>query len=547
MSKEQIQENSSNDINKDVETKEKDESVFIKRAKRERTSFEISDTWHRITSPTKRVMISGILEISSAYIMLITNSFNNEHYIQTSDIELSYFEESQLCYKYAALAINNHHDLKQLYDDYIYELSIQKQISIEDIYSSEHYKDLMHFYNRFSVFERFNIGIMEMSILKSYIIEQSISKGLIKDPELEKFIQSMYDRYNGNSKIDKFLKEYNPLKIKQYLDQYIIGQAEAKKTLSLAFYEHIYRIKYPEKQYRKDNLLLVGPSGSGKTELLRVLKQISPVNITFFDASGMSSDGWKGNKKALSMLETAISSAIANASEELPPDVLLDIVQKSIIFVDEIDKMLRPTFSNGQNVSLQIQGEVLKIFEDGDFKANRESLGIAEPRFHEKNDPLNTQISTKNILFICAGAFSDIEEYNERNPIGFGDVQHQDQPKHFTQESLIKYGMTPELAGRIPIIETLHGLTVEDLVNIMAKLPDSAISEFENSLEEKFDYKIQFAETSYYHIAKAVIDSTGARGIRSVLSNLKKEIIFNVSPGSTVEIIDSVHYAVISS
>lgn len=491
--------------------------------------FQNSNAAYMLSSMTERNILSTVVETAFAYVMIATNKYNYHTYIKICTIDAS--AELTMFYKYVALTICDSSFLQNQYDDYIKQLIVAKGISNEDFIENENYQYLIKLQKSASRLSKYDFGIQEMNSFKQYLVNNSYY-----DNDENQDVYNIINNYKKkNKEVLEFIKEYNPLKIKEFLDQHIIGQDEAKKTVSLVFYEHLVRIAYPECNLKKNNLLLIGPSGCGKTELLRTLKLISPVPIAFFDAAGMTQDGWKGNKKVSSIIESAVSAS-RNRNHKILPGKLLDMVQDSIIFIDEFDKIIRPMHtSHGDNVSMDIQGEMLKLFEDGDFNVNGKLFQNMDDRCSCEK-PADINISAKNILIICAGAFSELmEKNNSSRSIGFlADNRLSMNHEKLNQEDIIKYGMMPELAGRISSIATLEPLNQSDYIKIMKNNVNSPIHEFMATLEKGFGIQVHFAESAYYDIANHLIDGIGVRGIRTILSGLKKEIVYNETYGSTV-------------
>ncbi|RHB42286.1 AAA family ATPase [Enterocloster aldenensis] len=521
-------------INANVNQKEYEQETILYKYEKELEKdceainyhFLHSNAAYMLSSVTERIILSTVAETAFAYVMIATNKYNYDAYIKVCTIDES--AELDMFYKYVALTICDSSFLQNQYDDYIKQLIVTKGISHEDFIENENYQYLIKLQKSASGLSKYDFGTQEMKSFKQYLVNNSY----YNNDENQDVYNIVNNYKKKNKEILEFIKEYNPLKIKEFLDQYVIGQDESKKAVSLAFYEHLVRVAYPERDIKKNNLLLIGPSGCGKTELLRTLKLISPVPIVFFDAAGLTQDGWKGNKKVSSIIESAVYVS-RNCNHKMLPGKLIDKVQESIIFIDEFDKVIRPMHSgHGDNVSIDIQGEMLKLFEDGDFNVNGKL-------FFNKEDccerPADINISAKNILIICAGAFSDLmEKNNSFRSIGFLADNKLSLNKKLNHEDIIKYGMMPELAGRISSIATLEPLTQSDYIKIMKNHVNSPIHEFMTTLEKGFGIQVHFAESAYYDIANHLIDGIGVRGIRTILSDLKKEIVYNETYGSTV-------------
>lgn len=491
----------------------------------------------------KQLAISVFLAGSSS-VSIFANTFNHEHWVKDFEIK-SKDEERIKTMQYIWLAINKPRVLANQLNHYINELCDTNKLTVKDISTRQEFNIISNTtslittilsYTKFKdeLNTIFNEYIKELDLKIDFnadFYDKTYENGEISEPKEEVY----------QKKIEEFVKEWTPAKIKEYLDEYIIGQDEAKKTISIAFWEHFYKILHPECEFKKENVLLIGPSGSGKTEIMRTLDRISPIKITIFDASGMSQDAWKGDKKISSIIPQAINT-IALSDDDLESDEALDLAQKSIIFLDEIDKLIRPQYtSHNENVSVSLQGELLKLLEDGDFNIE---LSL------NSGDTATVTVSSKNILFVCAGAFEDLhsktEEDNNFRKIGFGPSPKTIcNRKRYNYDDLIAYGMTPELAGRIPVTETLYALSEEDMVKIMTQVKDSSIKKFQLSLHDEFGYNITFADDSYAKIAKHVIGKMGARGIQSVLFDLKKKIIYSAPAGAKIKITDVDNFEIV--
>lgn len=518
-----------NTKNQDSDMKESKKNEYEKEIKEsykcESERFTNSNTAKNLVSKLEMVGISTVFEAATAYVMIASNKYNYDYYVRVLDED-----GPTMYYKYIALGLNDYHDLLKLYDDYIRNLRYEKEIETDEFETDMRYQFLRYMRHYVSMFYITSPGIKEINIFRAYLEEIGVYNNL------QSTVEIINKKEYENKSVKGFLKEYTPQKIKEYLDEYIIGQDDAKKTISLVFYEHLMRICYPERKLRKNNLLLVGPSGCGKTELLRVLNLISPVSISFFDAAGMSSDGWKGDKKVSSIIESA-AYAVRNKFNYISSGERLNAIQESIVFVDEFDKVIKPAYSHGENVALAIQGELLKLFEDGEITL-KGNLLYNEDYLNNCCSAPDVTVSTKNILFICAGAFSDLKTPKESNKsIGFlASLNPMENQTKYCQEDIIKYGMSPELAGRIPIVETLNALTMDDYVDIMKNKRNSPIYDFKTALENGFDYKIRFSEESYYDIANHIYNGVGARGIHTILSDLKNKIVYSVPFGSEIMI-----------
>ena len=326
-------------------------------------------------------------------------------------------------------------------------------------------------------------------------------------------------------KIDKFLVEYRPYAIKAYLDKKIIGQEEAKRTMSVAIYNHMLLIAHPELKLKKNNVLMVGPSGCGKTEIMRVLSEILPVPISIFDTSGISQNGWKGDKK----IKDAVKELVLKTND-------ITAAENGIIFLDEFDKMCRPAFtSHGENVSVHIQGEALAMIEGCSVEVN---LTGEDNMFQQI-----AMVNTNNILFICAGAFDGIEDTIKKiktkdASIGFGNKtinpNEAIKAEDITKDVIIEFGVTPELAGRLSVTTVLHKLTKEDMFNIITKCDDNVLDELKAIAKTGYGIDLEITEKALMKLIDVLCMKVGARGLRSVIFEKFTDILFEVSSKENV-------------
>ena len=316
-----------------------------------------------------------------------------------------------------------------------------------------------------------------------------------------------------------------PKEIREFLDQYVIGQEEAKKVLSVAVYNHYKRImadKDFDVELQKSNILMVGPTGSGKTYLAQTLAKILNVPFAIADATALTEAGYVGED-----VENILLKLIQAA------DYDVERAEQGIIFIDEIDKIAKKKTSSQRDVSGEsVQQGMLKLLEGSEVEvpvgANSKNAMV----------PLTT-VNTKNILFICGGAFPDIEEIikerlQKKTSMGFNselkDTYEHDENllSKVTVEDLRKFGMIPEFLGRLPIIFTLKGLDKEMLVKILRE-PKNAILKQYQKLLALDEVKLDFDDSALEAIAeKAMEKDTGARALRAIIEEFMLDIMYEI-------------------
>ncbi len=317
-----------------------------------------------------------------------------------------------------------------------------------------------------------------------------------------------------------------PKEIKEKLDEYVIGQELAKKTLAVAVYNHYKRLisnaKGDDVELQKSNVVLVGPTGSGKTLLAQTLAKTLDVPFAIADATSLTEAGYVGED-----VENCLLKLIQAA------DYDISRAEKGIIYIDEIDKIARK--SENPSITRDVSGEgvqqaLLKILE-----GTVASVPPQGGRKHPQQEML--QIDTTNILFICGGAFDGIERVISRRTahktIGFGadikkkeDKEKSDLLKLVIQDDLVKFGLIPELVGRLPILVTLDKLDEEAMIHILTQPKNALVKQYQKMLAMD-DIKLTFEEKALESIAKeALARNTGARGLRSIIERVMLNVMF---------------------